>query len=215
MKDCLMNFASCLASFRRCYWALAFASFIFVGRCDMPDIYIPLPPTNGETTVLEDLLSFRRNQGKKLRELLSVDEGSSTLAYSSWFFPTSIVVNAVSYMVSTNEYQGFCLKENNECAEPVLRGSFMIKQNERETREAAFAMAALNNLGLQWVADRSVVNYLAINFLSLESDDEKIFISRNLCFRMRSATNDTDVVMALINAGVPESERIVLSPQVP
>lgn len=169
--------------------------------------------------------------GGQIQAKLHVDEGDNSLAYSSWSCPTSIVVRGNAYQVIRKElssqfayfpeFKKWHLCVLAEDGTLGLDGELTQTRNERQARLECFTSFAMNDMGAQWVASHSTVSFPVRNLMRVEyregdRGNTESYVSRNLCFRLFSKSAVApEFMIALINAGVPESERIVLSPQVP
>lgn len=101
---------------------------------------VSLPPMPSLVPTSETVLAQQKRQdGIELMQLMSVSDGDAILHYSDWSFPTSIVVNAVRYLVETGLVNTFDIVLADNCHSNLADGYVGIKENEKEARIAAFA----------------------------------------------------------------------------
>ena len=185
-----------------------------VSQTNLPiGVVIPLPSfTNNDS-----MAAFQswRQSGIELMRLKNVVDGDVDLRYSRWIAPTSIVVDAVLYNVSTGACSSF-LVVNADTSTPIsVDGFLMEKENEQEARIEAFAeIAGSSSFTPDVVADRYSVNLFGTNLLRIASIEsqcaEEVYQSRNLYIKINAPTNALDFAVAIINAGLPEGERIAV-----
>ena len=176
-------------------------------------VEVPMPPfTNNNEGIA---FQAWRQAGIELMRLKNIAEGDTNICYSCWNAPTSIVVNAVSYNVSTGICSSFSISSADSTV-PFLADGFLIeKENEKEARIAAFAeIAGSSSFTPDVIAPRYLTSLLGNDLLRIRSIEpqlrEEIYQSRNIYVRINAQTNAVDFAVAIINAGLPENERIVL-----
>lgn len=181
-----------------------------------------LPPITYETQA-EKRLRMEEG-GKRLMSLMGIPDGDTTLVCTNWGCPTSIVVNAVRYDLATNWWNGvieFDIMTTNSPAEKIATGNIEMKANGLEARLAAFIDASFTNFSLELHAQNVHVRPLdpstnamlllyyrgALVYKNMVVDAMDIESVTN-----NPATNICPFAVAIINAGLPESERIALPP---
>lgn len=157
-------------------------------------------------------------RGVELMRMMGIPDCQTSPLYSSWMFPTSIVVRGIAYHVKLSENLGeFQLTVPTNHAEIVLSGSIVRQKDAFQCRRTGFGMMAMSSLGVRSMANCTFVNYPIsdTNTLYLSrpqgvSRHVGILGSRNLLIAMQSqcVTNFVEYSLALLNAGLPESERL-------
>ena len=184
------------------------------GETNLPvGVSVPMPPftNNTEMTAVQE----RRRAGIELMGLKNIADGDTNICYSCWSAPTSIVVNSVSYSVSTGMCSSFSVS-STEASMPLSVDGFLIeKENEKEARIAAFAeIAGSSSFTPDIVATRYLVNQLNNDLLKIVNIEpqlgEEIFQSKNIYVRINAPTNAVEFAVAILNAGLPENERIAI-----
>lgn len=158
--------------------------------------------------------------GIELMRIMGIPEGQETPVFSAWTFPTSIVVQGVAYRVKLSENIGeFQLMASTNHDETVLTGSIVRMRNGTQCRRAAFGRMAMSSLGVRAMACCTQVHYPLADSNTLYltrslSAPRRIGIlgCRNLMLAMesQSVTNIIEYSLALLNAGLPGSERLSL-----
>ena len=179
-----------------------------------------LPPITYPTQ--EETYADYLNNGKQLMALKGVPDGDETLVCTNWFCPTSIVVNAQQYIVETNKCLSltyFKVLTTNDPPEKVASGGIEVKANGKVARCVAFAHKAQISLSLSDYAPRVVVQSIgsATNMLFVTSRSSRQgyvarseLVYKNITLEIHAPTNAVDFAAAIINAGLPEEERIPL-----
>ena len=164
------------------------------------------------------------NNGKQLMALKGIPDGDETLICTNWVYPTSIVVNAQQYLLETNKCLSltyFEVMTTNDPPEKVASGGVEVKANGKIARWVAFARKAQTSLRLSDYAPRVVVQGIgsATNMLFVTSRSSQHgyivrseLVYKNIALEIRAPTNAVDFAAAIINAGLPEEERIPLPP---
>ena len=169
-----------------------------------------------------------RQRAHRLMELTGTSDGDATLVCTNWVCPTSIVVNAVRYDVVTNwldDILEFDIMTTNQSPEMVATGIVRRKENEQEARLSAFASRSYTSLTLQTFAQGVCVhaigfatNMLFVGNTYYEPDARQHLVYKNLHVRYEVMNNATNSVVTnallftseIINAGLPESERVAV-----
>ena len=177
---------------------------------------VSLPPMPSLVPTSETVLAQQKRQdGIELMQLMSVSDGDAILHYSDWSFPTSIVVNAVRYLVETGLVNTFDIVLADNCHSNVADGYVGIKENEKEARIAAFAemgsgSIAINQYRNPYVFSSPLTGLWRLGLTNHVEWTHEAFVSRNVAIIIRTATNGMDFAASLLNAGLPENERIPL-----
>ena len=180
-------------------------------------VVVPMPPftNNNDVAATQDW----RLSGIELMHLKNIEEGDAELRYSHWTAPTSIVVNTISYNVTTGVCSSFSVL-SVDATMPFSADGFLVeKDNEKEARIAAFAeIAGSSSFTIDIVSARYAVNQIGNDLLRIasiepQSGEDEIYQSKNIFVRINAPSNALDFAVAILNAGLPEAERIVLPPQ--
>ncbi len=187
-----------------------------------------LPPITHMTAEMEQQES--RDRGHRLMALKDIPDGDAALVCTNWVCPTSIVVSAVRYDVITNMWEGtikFDVLTTNLPPEKIAKGEVETKENGLEARLSAFIDESLTSMALQIYASGLIVLPVdpATNMMFMSNIDEdpqewRRLIYKNLyvCYNVNSiatnsvATNALAFTSEIINAGLPEEDRIPLPP---
>ena len=166
--------------------------------------------------------SFRDSRGQELMSALAVPEGDESQAFASWSYPTSIVIRSIPYQIDVEWHNIGCkVFSTNNLSEPVAEASMKQTGNGKKARAYGLGGIAVGcSLMTETLANKLSVAYLdpATNtlFVSWKSQDyrhKNYLICKNLILGIRAHTNALDFAVAILNAGLPEAERIVLPPQ--
>ena len=177
---------------------------------------VSLPPMPSLVPTSETVLAQqKRQEGIELMQLMSVSDGDAILHYSDWSFPTSIVVNAVRYLVETGLVNTFDIVLADNCHSNVADGYVGIKENEKEARIAAFAEMGSGSIAITqyrnpYVFSSPLTGLWRLGLTNHVEWTHEAFVSRNVAIIIRTATNGMDFAASLLNAGLPENERIPL-----
>ena len=164
------------------------------------------------------------NNGNQLMALKGIPDGDETLVCTNWVCPTSIVVNAQQYIVETNKclsLTNFKVLTTNDPPEKVASGGIEVKANGKIARCVAFAHRAQTSFylpnyarGVRVQVIGSATNMLFVTYTSFSPDETSIgnLAYKNITLEIRAPTNAVDFAAAIINEGLPEEERIPLSP---
>jgi len=201
---------------------LAMLVFLYLPLSGDGEMQIPagvsLPPMPSLVPSSETVLvQQKRQDGIELMQLMSVSDGDASLHYSDWSFPTSIVVNAVRYLVETGLVNTFDIVQADNCHSNVADGYVDIKENEKEARIAAFAEMGSGSIVITqdrnpYVFSSPLTGLWRLGLTNHVERTHEAFVSRNVTIVLWAATNGTDLATALLNAGLPEAERIPVTP---
>ena len=187
-----------------------------------------LPPITNMTPA--STMQRARDRGCRLMSLKGIPDGDVTLVCTNWICPTSIVVNAVRYDIATNIWDDevkFSVVTTNVPSETIARGSVEKKENGFEARLSAFMDMSFTSMQLDVYALGVVVQPLdsPTNMMFLTNIGNSPRQWHHLAYKdmhlryhvMRTAysspaTNALAFAAAIINAGLPENERIPLPP---
>jgi len=182
-----------------------------------------LPPITYPTK--EEQFSDFLNDGKWLMELKGIPDGDETLVCTNWVCPTSIVVNAEQYSVMTNlNLLGISFKvmTTNEPPLNVAYGDIDVAAHGKKARLVSFSNRAQTSFYLPDYARGVAVqdigpasNMLFLTYTSFLPDDipEGDLTYKNIILKVYAPTNAVDFAVAIINAGLPENERIAVTPE--
>ena len=172
----------------------------------------------------ESTMQRARDRGYRLMSLKGIPDGDETLVCTNWVCPTSIVVNAQQYLVeafswsSVPNYRSFRVMTTNDPPTRVAYGDIDVGLNEKVARQLAFGNCAITSLSLSDYASRLIVRGLdsSTNALviinRLHPSDKCDIVYKNIIFTTRAPTNAFEFALEIINAGLPEEERIPLPP---
>ena len=163
------------------------------------------------------LISF----GQGLMAALDVPEGDESQFFSWWNYPTSIIVRTIPYRIDVTWLESGCkVYSTNDISHPLADVVVTRMSNGKNARLYGFGCIALGcSLPTESLVRRLSVEYLdpATNLLFVSRkryDPNRVnfLISKNIIVGVRCATNALDFAVAILNAGLPENERIVIPP---
>ena len=169
----------------------------------------------------EEMCQRFLNEGKQLMELKGIPDGDENMVCTNWICPTTIVVNSQQYVVVTNKYLSFTffkVMTTNEPPVEVASGDIDILENGKIARRMTFANCATTSFHLTDYAPRLDVWNLdpstnAIVITNYRHPFDKCDLSyKNIRIKTNASTNAIDFSAEIINAGLPEEERIPLPP---
>ena len=164
------------------------------------------------------------NEGKSLMDIKGIPDESATLVCTNWVCPTSIVVNAIHYNLVTDEWIGVISADVMTTNVPQVKKAHVKiyrDPNAKEARRSVFAglvqsdclmpadfapYIVANNLD-------PMTNMMYVTDIHFGGTNEQYVLYRNLTVEASAPTNAVDFAVAIINAGLPENERIVLPTQ--
>ena len=179
-----------------------------------------LPPITYSTK--EEMRADYLRNGKWLMELKGIPDGDETLVCTNWVCPTSIVVNAQQYVMETNKcltLTYFKVLTTNEPPVKVASGDIEMLANGKIARCTAFAHRAQTSFYLpdyaRGVAVQGIgvaTNMLFVTYTSFPSDETPMgnLAFKNIALEINAPTNPVVIAAAIINAGLPEADRIPL-----
>ena len=187
-----------------------------------------LPPITYMTP--ESARQRDRQRGHSLMTLKGFPDGDMTLICTNWVCPTSIVVNAVKYDVITNMWRNaieFDIATTNMPPQKIASGYIKTEENGQEARLSAFVTISYTSMALHLYAEGilaqpidPVTNMLFMTDVDCDPDSIHQLVYKNIRIRYEVtndasnsvATNAFAFTAALINEGLPETERIPLPP---
>jgi hypothetical protein len=187
------------------------------GEWQIPD-GVSLPMPSMQVISESERAQLKRQDGIGLMQAMNVPDGSPSVRFSGWSFPTSVVIGAISYQVVTGELNSFTIKEDAVSPTKLAEGFVRVEENEKEARIAAFGeVASSTSLTFDWVAPSfSFTPVMSgggrLSLTNQTTNSEDVFVKKNLVVFMRAVSNGVTVATSLINAGLPEEERIPLPP---
>ena len=185
----------------------------------LADAVYQLPPIRCVTT--EDIHEQFLADGKMLMNIKCIPDESETLVCTNWFCPTSIVVNAMQYSLVTDNWMGVISVDVMSAAISTGKVAYVKvyqEPNAKEARRSVFAGLVQSDVLLPAdFAPRIIAmnldpmtNMMYVTDTKYGGTNYQFVVYRNLCVFVESPTNGVDFATAIINAGLPESERIVL-----
>ena len=159
--------------------------------------------------------------GQKMMRLKNIPEGNANDEAIQWNFPTTMVMGNALYHVTRSGTTGNfkIFRSVGGFEEPLAYGEITRMGNSMYSRVCGFGRMATSNLGVLSMALRtearvldSSTNTIYLASVHQQADVEEVLIHRNLFMRISGATNKFDFAISLLNAGLPESERLPLPP---
>ena len=197
-------------------------SVVCMPLCGNGDWQIPegvsLPVPLVQTLSESESAQLRRQDGIELMQAMNVPDGSLAVRYSEWSFPTSVVIGAISYQVVTGELNSFTVESLAVPSTKLADGFVQVEANEKEARIAAFGeVASSTSFTFDWVARAFsftpvMPGVMRLGLTNQSANVEEAFVNKNLVVFIRAPSNGVTIATSLINAGLPENERIPLPP---
>ncbi len=168
-----------------------------------------LPPPG----IKEDWMHQR---SRHLMMLMGVPPGDESAVCTNWFRPTNICLNETSYAVNHNGDNSFEIYLASNMQQRVAHGWCYTFNNGKAARVEGFLtyLQAVGRGQIETAMALSVNNIdAATNMMFLCSKNEfprtcEVLIYKNIVLRMCAPTNVVAFAAEIINAGLPESERI-------
>ncbi len=179
---------------------------------------ISLPMPSMQTISEPERAQLKRQDAIGLMEAMDVPDGSLAVRYSEWSFPTSVVIAAISYQVVTGELNSFTVESLAVPSTKLADGFVQVEANEKEARIAAFGeVASSTSFTFDWVARAFsftpvMPGVMRLGLTNQSANVEEAFVNKNLVVFIRAPSNGVTIATSLINAGLPENERIPLPP---
>ena len=162
------------------------------------------------------------SSGQELMSALDVPEGDENLSFSSWSYPTSVVIRTIPYRVDVQWLESGCkVYSTNDFFQPLADIYVVRLPNEKIARIYKFGNTALGcsrmteslarGLSVEYLDQTT--NTLFVSYKRYDPRLENFLISKNIIVGIRCATNALDFAVAILNAGLPENERITITPE--
>lgn len=162
---------------------------------------------------------YESGKGDMLMSYFHIGDGHDDKLASEWRFPTSLVVNAETYLLSGTDDDGcFTVKDETNSTSYVVEGRIMRTPDVQTARRRVFAHLATCNLPVDTIAEHIVLTpfdthtngfYAALNPQSRST--RSYLASKGLFMYIEGVSNRFDFAIALLNAGLPENERVPLN----
>ncbi len=158
-----------------------------------------------------------RQKARHVMALMGVSHGDEMAICESWMMPTNVILEGKSYSVVTDEFDYVHVTSPTNSIE-FARGRLLYFANGKEARIGGFMerVATTPLTAITSALNTSVTNLdPATNMVFLCSKDGRpsthdVLIYKNLVLRLYAPTNAVGFAAAIINAGLPEGERITL-----
>lgn len=189
-----------------------------IGTAIAENVY-HLPPITYATR--EELHANFLNDGKKLMDVKGIPDASEGLVGANWTCPTSIAVNAVSYSLVTDEWQGVISADIMTTNFPSAKMGSVRIYREPNAKVARRTVFAAYNQSTSLTA-KDIAPFITVRNLDPSTNmmyiakhrdggtNRQFVVYRNLSVCADAPTNAVDFAAAIINAGLPENERIPL-----
>lgn len=171
-------------------------------------IRIPPPPEPRE--------DWSHQRSRHLMMLMGVPPGDESAVCTNWFRPTNICLNGTSYAVNHNGENSFEIYLASNVQQRVAYGWCYTFNNGKAARVEGFLtyLQAVHQGQIEAAMGLSVHNIdAATNMMFLCSQNGfprtcEVLIYKNIVLRICAPTNVVAFAAEIINAGLPESERI-------
>ena len=171
----------------------------------------------------EEIRTDFLNAGKQLMDMKGIPDGDETLVCTNWICPTSIVVNAVHYNIVTEEWMSVISADiMTTNALEGIRANVRIyrKPNAKDARRSVFASLVQSDaLTLVDFAPNifmrnldPMTNMMAVSKTYNGITNKQVVVYRNIAVFSESPSDVVDYAAEIINAGLPEEDRIPLPP---
>lgn len=165
--------------------------------------------------------AFDLAMARKAMSLLRIPEECGWENCSAWSFPTSIVVSGTAYRVKGNLFRKEFEVLSQDDTSCLVRGSICRFTRAVDAWTGLFMDAATASAPLDVVlqnCDITVVgaqtNMLYLTRRGEERTKKGVLACRNLMIDIMGPSNGIDFAVAVMNAGLPEGERVSVTPQV-
>lgn len=195
------------------------ASVITWSDAEYRSLSTPPPLEEGETR--------DHQSGRHLMALMGVPHGDELEICTNWTMPTNVLIGGVSYSVVTDVYEKIHVVSTTNVQEKFAWGYLDQCTDGKAARIHGFAqrMATVTcqtavghalNLSVKNLDSETNMMFLCSNLLGV-GDKRDVLIYKNfvlhMCTTTNAPTNAVDFAVAIINAGLPENERILLPQQ--
>ena len=155
-------------------------------------------------------------RGRRMMVALNIDDGVVGTRLPRWEFPVSLTVNGISYDVNGMDTSGFFdIHPTTNRNESVVSGRIHCLSDEYRARicccgrRAMSAMsfaAILRNTKVETI--NSMTNAWRFSSNAGHQSAQEILLYKNMFLTYRGVSNKVDFAIALLNAGLPETERL-------
>lgn len=159
--------------------------------------------------------------GRNLMSMMGVPDAADVGKVGTWSLPTSLVVNAQTYRVNVDDIScgEFKICTQKDAADPLVWGSVIMETSALNARRIPFAGFATYSSASMYSICRSIevmpigntTNMLYVSYKRNRVGASSYLVHKNLLISMRGITNRFDFAVALLNAGLPENERVPLN----
>lgn len=198
--------------------------FMMIGALAVAELDdgFPIRETIRYPTKEEQRVNFL-NAGKQLMDLKGVSDGDETLFCTNWTCPTSMVVNAMHYNIVTEAWESVIsadIMTTNAPEEKVTNVRIYRKQNAKDARRSVFATLAQSDCLMPvdfapyiFIHDLDpMTNMMVVSKTYNGVTNKQVVIYKDIVVFHESPSNSVDFAVEIINAGLPEEERIPLPP---
>ena len=170
-------------------------------------------------TSLTTFDAYNIGKGRQLMTLLEIPYAVSPVNMLSWNSPTSIMMNAQRFVVDIDSKDGdYKIVSSTNSNERIAYGSVCVMNNGADARLGAFAWVANCSVPVEGMASyvkmQTVDVHTNVFYLtySIQSPRTPVYyVHKNVCLEVHAATNRLEIANALMNAGLPENERVPLN----
>ena len=149
--------------------------------------------------------------GHKIMQIKGVGAGDPLSFCGSWQIPQSISHNGALFSV-TNINDAGAFELYDEVAGTKVKAKLMRFENEEIARLRTFVRFGACDFGPESLAKLLTVSNITSNALFVDdpknSSPNAFLVYKNLSLNLIAATNRFDFALALLNAGLPEGERL-------
>ena len=186
------------------------------------EIEYRLPPITYPTR--EEMYERYLNDGKALMDVKGIPDAIETLVCTNWVCPTSVVVNVEQYSIVKDEWAGVISTDIMTTNLPPMKKAharIYLSSSAKAARRMVFASFNQSDVLMATdIAPRISVRNLdqATNMMFVASSrdggtNDQWVIYKNMTVSANAPTNALDFAVAIINAGLPENERIAVTPE--
>ena len=155
-------------------------------------------------------------RGDLLMSYFQIGDGAGERLASEWNFPTSLGVNAQRYVLAGTDDDGFfTVKSESNSTSYEVRGKIIRTPDVQTARRIVFAYLATCNVPIDVITEHVVLTpfdahtngfYAALNPQSRST--RSYLATKGLFMYIQGVSNRFDFATALLNAGLPENERV-------
>ena len=162
---------------------------------------------------------WMHQRSRHLMMLMGVPPGDVSAVCTNWFMSTNICLSGISYFVNHNGDKSFEIYQATNLQQRVAHGwCYGFKDGRSARVEGFLTFLQVVSRGQIGTAMGLSVNNIdsATNMMFLCSKEGispacEVLIYKNIVLRMCAPTNALEFAAEIINAGLPESERIVIT----